>query len=287
MTPVSRPEELGSDADHLRERQYKDPINLSARMALHAKYVRAAEPWHAWLVGCIPWPDGARVLEVGCGTGALWAGAAPLLPHIRLTLTDLSPGMLDAAIRVVDGLDRIELVEARTADTLDLPFDDGAFDVVVANHMLYHLPDIPRGVTGLARVLDPGGALLAATNGAHHVDAVADLSRQVFGWSSSDWVAQRFGKENGAALLSTAFGSVEWHEHPSTMLVTDPSDVEAYITSSTAAQAASPEARAGLHRAVEERFRSAGGALEVRTESGCFVARRPAKGPGTPLQPLP
>ncbi len=270
-------EDLGADPDHLREHQYKDPTNLTARMALHAKYVRAPEPWHRWLVGRIDWFEGARVLEVGCGTGALWANAAPVLPAIGLTLTDLSPGMLEAATRTVVALDGVELVEARTADVMELPFTDGAFDVVLANHMLYHLPDIARGVAELARVLDPDGVLMAATNGAHHVDVVAELARQVFGWSSSDFVARRFGKENGPAVLGRCFGSVEWHEHPSTMVVTDPADVEAYITSSTAAQAASPEARAALHDVVEARFRSAGGALEVRTESGCFVARSPKR----------
>ena len=279
---MSRPENLGTDPGHLRERQYKDPGNLEARMALHARYVRASQPWHRWLVGRIDWPEGARVLEVGCGTGALWVRAAPVLPHLRLTLTDLSPGMVGAATEALRPLERIELVDARTADVQDLPFEVGAFDVVVANHMLYHLPDLERGVAELARVLDPAGVLLAATNGAHHLDIVADLSRQALGWSSSDFVARRFGKENGAAVLGVAFGSVEWHEHPSTMVVTDPADVEAYINSSTPAQRASPEARAALHAAIEERFRAAGGSLEVRTESGCFVARSPGRPPEVP-----
>ena len=56
---------------------------------LHAKYTRADEPWYPSLVGRITWPAGAEVLEVGCGTGALWANVAPLLPDLRLTLTDL------------------------------------------------------------------------------------------------------------------------------------------------------------------------------------------------------
>ncbi len=270
-----RGEQLGADPDHLRERQYKDPTNLNARMALHAKYVQAPEPWHRWLVGRIAWSEGDRVLEVGCGTGALWVKAAPVLPRLGLTLTDLSPGMLEAATRAVQPLERIELVGARTADVMELPFADGAFDVVLANHMLYHLPDIDRGVAELARVLDPAGVLVAATNGANHVDAVAELARQVLGWSPSDFVARRFGKENGGDVLRRSFGWVEWHEHPSTMVITEPADVEAYIVSSTAGQQASPAARTALRAAIGERFRAAGGTLEVRTESGCFVARSP------------
>ena len=52
----------------------------------------------------------------------------------------------------------------------------------------------------------------------------------MFGWSTSDFVARRFGKENGDGVLRASFGSVEWHEHPSTMVITDPADVEAYIS---------------------------------------------------------
>jgi SAM-dependent methyltransferase len=273
---VSDPQSLGTNPEHLRECQYRDPRNLGARMALHARYTKAPQPWHRWLIGRITWPEGARVLEVGCGTGALWERAAPALPPLRLTLTDLSPGMLETAVTAVGALGGIELVEARTADVMALPFDDGAFDVVVANHMLYHLPDLDRGVAELARVLDASGVLLAATNGAHHLDGVAEISRQVLGWSTSDFVAQRFGKENGGAVLRRAFGSVEWHEHPSTMVISDPDDVEAYITSSSAFQDAAPETLAALRRAIDERFAQGGGSLEVRTESGCFVARSPA-----------
>ena len=81
--PVRRRESLGIDQEYLRESQYKDPTNLDARIALHTKYTRADEPWYPWLVGRIDWPVGARVLEVGCGTGALWANVAPLLPDLR------------------------------------------------------------------------------------------------------------------------------------------------------------------------------------------------------------
>ena len=118
-------ENLSIDREYLRESQYKDPTNLNARIALHAKYTQADEPWYPWLVGRIDWPAGAEVLEVGCGTGALWANVAPFLPDLRLTLTDLSEGMLAAAERAVSPLTNIELTEARPCDVQELPFPDG------------------------------------------------------------------------------------------------------------------------------------------------------------------
>jgi SAM-dependent methyltransferase len=124
--PVARCEALGIDAAYLREHQYKDPTNLNARIALHVKYSRADEPWYRWLAARIGWPEGAEVLEVGCGSGALWVNIAPLLPHLRLTLTDLSDGMVAAAAEAVASLPGLELAEARTCDAQRLPFADGA-----------------------------------------------------------------------------------------------------------------------------------------------------------------
>jgi SAM-dependent methyltransferase len=275
---VPRREGLGIDQEYLREHQYKDPTNLNARIALHAKYSRADEPWYPWLAGRIEWPEGGEVLEVGCGSGALWVNIASLLPDLRLTLTDLSDGMVEAATRAVAVLDGIEIVEARACDVQELPFADGAFDVVVANHMLYDVPDPARAAAEFARVLRPDGALMAATNGPRHLDTVADLSRRGLGWSSLDFGDRRFGMSNGATILGTGFGSVEWQHHPSTMVCTDPDDVFAFIASSTAGQEASPEQRLALKGAIEERFRQGNGALTVTTEAGCFVARDPVAG---------
>jgi SAM-dependent methyltransferase len=232
----------------------------------------------------IAWPEGAEVLEVGCGSGALWVNVAPLLPHLRLTLTDFSPGMVDAATAAVAPLPGIELCEARTCDVQDLPFDDGTFDLVVANHMLYHVPDLSQAVAEFARVLRPDGVLMAATNGPRHLSELAAISREALGWSPLDFVDRRFGRTNGAAILGAAFGSVEWHLHPSALVCTDPDDVYAFIASTAPGQEASPEQQDKLRLAIDERFRAGGGSLEVTMESGCFVARDPsATNPDAPI----
>jgi SAM-dependent methyltransferase len=273
---------FGTDAGYLREHQYKDPSNLNARIALHAKYSRADEPWYPWLISRVEWPEAARVLEVGCGSGALWVNVAPLLPDLALTLSDLSEGMVEAASAAVAPLSNIELADARVCDAQDLPFDDDAFDVVVANHMLYHVPEPARAAAEFARVLAPDGALMAATNGPRHLDAVRELSREVFGWTSLDGAIQRFAPENGAQILSGAFGTVAWHPHPSTMVCTDPEDVYAFIASSPVAHDSTPEQQATLRRTIEARFASEGGSLRVTIESGCLIAHHPAPAPDRP-----
>jgi SAM-dependent methyltransferase len=269
-------EDLSIDKEYLRESQYKDPTNLNARIALHTKYTQADEPWYPWLAGRIVWPQGAEVLEVGCGSGALWAGVAPFLPDLRLTLTDLSEGMVAAAERAVEPLTNLELTETRPCDVQELPFADGAFDVAVANHMLYHVPDPLLAAAELARVLRPGGVLLAATNGPRHLEAIAELSRLALGWSPLDFSDRRFGKSTGEAILASRFGSVRWDQHPSTVVCTSPDDLIAFIVSTAAGREASPDQRRALDDAVAARFRQNGGVLRTTTDTGCFVAREPA-----------
>ena len=152
--PMARREGLGTDADYLRDHQYKDPSNLNARIALHAKYSRCgrtlvpvADRPHR-MGTRLPGTRGRLRLRRALGQ------RGRLLPRVQLTLTDLSAGMVDAATAAVAPLPNIELADARTCDAQELPFDDGAFDVVVANHMLYHVPDPTRAAAEFARVLD-------------------------------------------------------------------------------------------------------------------------------------
>ncbi len=273
---------MGTDQEYLRESQYKDPTNLNARIALHTKYTRADERWYPWLVGRIEWPAGADVLEVGCGTGALWANVAPLLPDLRLTLTDLSEGMLETATGTVTAIANVEVAETRPCDVQALPFPDAVFDIAVANHMLYHVPDPRRAAAELARVLRPDGILLAATNGPHHLDAIKELSRQVLGWSPLEFSDRRFGKTNGRTILASRFGSVRWHQHPSFMVCTNADDVVAFILSTAAGQEATPAQCHALEEAVAARFVEGGGSLRISQDAGCFVAVRPR-----PLRPAP
>lgn len=96
-----------------------------------------------------------RVLEVGCGPGDMAERIA----------RDLGAEVfaLDQSERMVD-LTRARGLEAVVGDVQELPFEDESFDCTVAAWMLYHVADLDRGVSELARVLRPGGRLVASTN---------------------------------------------------------------------------------------------------------------------------
>lgn len=94
---------------------------------------------------------GARVLEVGCGTGLILGRIAEFASHA--TGVDLSAGMLARArergLSVVQG--------SATA----LPCSDASFDVVCSFKVLAHVPDIRAALAEMARVTRPGGYVLA------------------------------------------------------------------------------------------------------------------------------
>jgi SAM-dependent methyltransferase len=137
-----------------------------------------------------------RVLEVGCGQG--WLSERI---HRELGCDVVA---LDQSEHMVE-LTRRRGVEAIVGDVQALPFDDAAFDCVVAAWMLYHAADIDRALSELARVLVPGGRLVAVTNSHDHLGELADLL-------GVERPAYSFSAENGEERLRQRFASIERRE---------------------------------------------------------------------------
>ena len=162
----------------------------------------------------------ARVLEVGCGWGDLALRIAREL-GAEVVAADLSPRMVELA--------RAQGVNARVADVRSLPFDSGAFDCATANWVLYHVPDLDLGLSELARVLRPGGRLVAATNGLRHLNELWDLVGRD---RASEPV--RFFTETAEPFLVRHFAHVERRELEDAVTFADAAAVRGYIASSVA-----------------------------------------------------
>ena len=260
----------GGDQEYLRGEQYVDGRKLDARAHLHLEYGTATETLATFEAGLIEWAEGADVLECGSGTGLFWTSGVP--PRsIRLTLTDLSAGMVEEATGSAKANGYV-VAEARACDVQALPFADNSFDVVVANHMLYHVPDPDLGVAELARVLRPHGALLVATNAYGHMDVIKSLVAEVFD-DHGDRLYEVFGMDSGELRLRERFNSIVWHAYVNDLIVDSPQAVTAYGLSFPPGEHADDAGRAAFAAAVSRRF--VDDTLKIRTRAGVFVCRSP------------
>jgi SAM-dependent methyltransferase len=127
----------------LLELRGRDPDQVAARAA------------YLELVGVAAW---TRVLEVGCGSGAVARDVARRVGQTgRVVARDPSQAFLRVAAELVEREGLADIVELRLGDARDLPVDDREFDVVLAVTTLAHVPEGERAIPELTRVARPGG----------------------------------------------------------------------------------------------------------------------------------
>lgn len=262
------------DIEYFRDAQYATTTNLNARVALHDKYSTSPQKWFDWLVDQIEWGTSHDVLEVGCGTGLLWAHVPGLATRdLGVTLTDLSQTMVDTA--VARAMTNGHVVRGLTADVHTLPFDDASYDLVIANHMLYHSPHPSLAIKEISRVLRPGGKFVASTNGPQHLAELHEIDAAVFETSRARKNnAEIFGPTSGIPMLRECFSDIEWRGHRDAILCTDPDDVVRYLTSMPPGSGASPSQLGLLRSEVVRRMAIANGVLAISKDSGVFLSRK-------------
>jgi len=261
----------------IRDGQYRDSSNLGARIDLHQRFSTNPQGWFAWLGEQIDLRDAVDVLELGCGEGGFWVANADRIPRsATLTLTDFSPGMLAATkarLRPYGPDARFAIVDAQA-----IPFADARFDVVIANHMLYHVPDLHRALREIRRVLRPDGRFHAATNGERHMIELAALARTVGLDAESFGIDDAFSLDRGATALNRHFVQIERRDYVDTLEVTEPKAIVRYVASTVNAGRIVGDQIAELRRLVTDTI-AREGAFRITKSTGLFIASGTATGP--------
>jgi len=229
---------VGSNDPDVVRRQYASEQGLAARSSLYAETTGpfAGDVAFAAVAEVAP-----RFLEVGCGTG--WF-AARVRAELGADVVAVNQSERMVELACAEGLD------ARVADAQALPFDDGEFDCVAANWMLYHVADLDRGLAEIARVLgSDAGRLVAMTNGVDHLEL----------WELVGAAELRVGRDltfnaaNGEEILRRHFPRVELRDSAGTVTIPGREAVVRYVRST-------------------ERWRSYADGVPERVEP--FIARR-------------
>ncbi len=247
-----------SDRRGVRE-QYKDSSNFGARVALHARFSTNPYRWTDWVFDRLRLARGERVLEVGCGPGLLWFGKA-LPDDARVVISDLSPGMVAEASSALP-------FAAVATDAQALPFADASFDVLVANHMLYHVPDLDAALAEFSRVLRPGGRFFATTNGDSQFKEVRAVLKTRFSY------VDVFGLENGPPRIAKYFDDVTMERHDDTIEATEVEPVLAYLRSMSSFRRVRPGAERELAEKVRAEIEQRG-SFHITKDAGVITGRR-------------
>ncbi len=257
--------------------QYKDSSNFVARVELNRKFSTNPQPLTRWLFDQMDFQKSSRVLELGCGNAILWRTNKDRIEFDeKIVLTDFSEGMLDDAKKVLGDLSN--RFEFKVMDAENISFPQNSFDIVIANLMLYHVPNRKEAFNQITKVLKDNGSFYASTFGRNNMKELNELVQEFYPQLNSlETLSNKFGLENGKSQLKEYFEQVTMNEYPDHLEITDAQPVIEYFLSFAGNKSVlNPEKleemKTHINEIIEEK-----GFMKVTKETGLFTARNPFK----------
>ena len=209
------------------KQQYSTANNLNRRISIHEKYSTNKMGFGNWIVSNYKIDKGMKILELGCGTGDMWKNRDTLINSCsKIVLSDFSEGML---LSTKNNIGIYNNIEYKVIDIQEIPFDNDEFDIVIANMMLYHVPDIQKGLSEVRRVLKNDGVFYCATYGEHGI--IEYLSKTLSSYGVENNINKNFTLQNGKEILGKVFSNIKKLEYIDSLAVTNIDDIVDYIYS--------------------------------------------------------
>ena len=264
-----------SDQQYLLTDQYKDASNFKARVQLHKRFSTNRYGWLQWVFDHLNFSPTSQILDVGCGPGTLWLENADRIPQgCRIILSDFSRGML------LDARQNLSVILPHLTycnmDIQTISFRDSSFDLVIANHMLYHVPDRNKAFSEVYRVLKPDGILFASTTWIPHLQELRELTERVDPSVNEGLFDGFFGLETGGAELANVFPDVTLRRYDDTLEVTEAEPLIAFVESWRLANDIEGEEKMAQFRDIVRQEIASKGVISVTKDAGAFIA---CKGP--------
>jgi ubiquinone/menaquinone biosynthesis C-methylase UbiE len=258
------------DQQYMLTDQYKTASKLGARIQLHERFSTNPTDWQQWVFDQLTISPNAHILELGCGPGMLWRKNLERIPaNCKLTLSDFSAGMLQEAQQNLPEAD--DRFSFQIIDAQAIPFADTSFDCVIANHMLYHVPDLPRALAEIRRVLRPEGRFYATTNGRVHLQEIRAFMQQT-GFGVERYKGISFLLEDGMEQLSSWYSQIELRRFDCNLAVTEAEPIVAFILASVKPESIDDQKVKKLRALVEQELAQHGGVVHITKDSGIFIS---------------
>ncbi len=254
--------------------QYKNSVNVDARINLHRSYSLNPQGWYCWIYDLLPLKNMTQILEVGCGNGQLWKDNLDRLPaKAHITLSDISPGMLRNAQENLK--EKAQSFHFECIDLQNIPYEDQSFDLIIANHVLFYAKDREKAFTELSRVLKKGGYLCCSTYGKQHMKEIELLVKEYDERIALSEVKlfDIFGLDYGQMELSRYFSSVERNIYEDSLLVTELTPLADYIYSCHGNQCRLLSGRkASFEQFLKKKLGHKG--IRITKDAGVFLCRK-------------
>ena len=221
--------------------QYKDDENLKKRISIH-DYSTADTEWFHWLFEKEQIKAGMKILDIGCGNATLWKRVAALLPEdLEIHLVDYSDGMLskarEAAKEIQEQYPEKNLtfvIEKR--DATDFSYPTSGFDLIMANHMLYHVAKESRlqlydKIRGL---LKKEGRFTCTLIGQQHMRELHDFVNEFYPSVKFPSAGFDIWLETASKELENFFNVLSVEEHRNDLYVPDEELIFNYVASYSA-----------------------------------------------------
>ncbi len=270
-----------NDQEYLRNEQYQNAENLNARIRLHVEFSTNDYGWFPWVFDKFDLPKDCHILELGCGPGDLWRENLDRIPHDwEIILSDFSPGMISQAQQ--NFAKHSQRFSFEIIDAQSIPYDEGEFDAVIANHFLYHVPDRPKALSEIRRVLKENGHFFCSTIGETHMQELPALVEKFDPEIKSIFKSETypFTLENAEPQLKEWFSKVVIDRYPDNLEITDAGAIVDYILSSSIALDNSRREKLGHF--IEQEMASNAGVIHIKKDSGMFEARKSIEKMQTP-----
>lgn len=236
---IVMPSKPHTNRDVLLRNAYADEQAVILRYQTHRLYSVPQIDFPEWVLNRHQWHGDEITLDAGCGPGIYFNGILDHIPNGHLVSFDLSEGM----VRKACAHERANEADLLVADLQAIPFADAMFDVVLANHVLFHVADFDQTVQEIRRVLKPDGVLISATNSHYSMAEFSILMRRAFsllGYPVKEEEALfnplqgSFSLENGTMKLARHFRAVVRHDIPGSFVFSEVQPVVNYIASTRA-----------------------------------------------------